>query len=331
MSADPMPREEYIEQEYFFRVYRERLQESVPSQEILKTIHEEILSTTRLPMAIDFMRAEILHTGRISDAMARLSHYFTPFQTFVIGQAEEEVSRFDQITGLEILEREARYRADKATMAGVFVYQFECIARNRLGYDKGLAAMSGDPLFTPRWQKWIRSLRTELGAYELSELVFRASGHFQRLRDKAQREKAQPEATSGRPAPPVASPATAPSDAVANVDDRKSAAPPGDDTRAENTEPLFGEQEGRIAKANMGRDPLYFFAALQRQLAYPGVPLSKKAYDETLPGFLEQRLVKMEQRLKIIELEQKGGIDLTRFYKNENGDTPHFTDDPGLP
>ena len=110
-NAMPMPREEYIEQEYFFRVYRERLQENMASQDILKTVHEEILSTTRLPMAVDFMRAEILHTGRISDAMARLSHYFTPFQTFVVARAEEVVSRFDQITALEILEREARYRA----------------------------------------------------------------------------------------------------------------------------------------------------------------------------------------------------------------------------
>ncbi|MCR9201077.1 MAG: hypothetical protein NXI04_20755 [Planctomycetaceae bacterium] len=290
MSASPMPREEYIEQEYFFRVYRERLQESVPSQEILKTIHEEILSTTQLPMAIDFMRAEILHTGRISDAMSRLSHYFTPFQAFVIGQAEEDVSRFDQITGLEILEREAKYRAGEPTMAGVFVYQFECIARNRLGYDRGLAAMSQDPLFTDRWQKWIRSLRTELGAFELSELVFRQSGHFRQLREKKTGQSA-----------------------------------------ADEPEPLFGAQEGRIAKANIGRDPLYFFAALQRQLAYPSVPLSTKAFDETLPGFLEQRLAKIEQRLKIIELEQKGGIDLTRFYKTENGETPHFRDDPGLP
>ena len=56
MRGPVLDREEYIEQEYFFRVYRERLLENVPSQEILKTISEEILATTRLPMAIDFMR-----------------------------------------------------------------------------------------------------------------------------------------------------------------------------------------------------------------------------------------------------------------------------------
>ena len=84
MRAPILDREEYIEQAYFFRVYRERLQENVPSQEVLQTIQEEILATTRLPMAIDFLRTEILHSGRISDAMLRLPHYFAPFQTFVI-------------------------------------------------------------------------------------------------------------------------------------------------------------------------------------------------------------------------------------------------------
>ena len=53
MRPPILDREEYIEQAYFFRVYRERLQENVPSQEILQTIQEEILATTRLPMAID--------------------------------------------------------------------------------------------------------------------------------------------------------------------------------------------------------------------------------------------------------------------------------------
>lgn len=282
-----MPREEYIEQEYFFRVYRERLQESMPSQDILKTVHEEILSTTRLPMAVDFMRAEILHTGRISDAMTRLSHYFTPFQAFVIAQAEEEVSRFDQITGLEILEREAKYRANEATMAGVFVYQLECIARNRMGYEKGLSAMAGDPCYSAAWKVWIRSLRNDLGAYELSELVYRQSEHYHTRK-------------------------------------RLQAGMSHDATAEEPHTSLFGEQEGRIAKANIGRDPLYFFAALQRQLNYPTVPLSKKVYDQTLPPFLEARLVKVEQRLKIVEMEQKGGIDLTKFYKKEDGTTPTF-------
>ena len=94
MSSSLLDREEYIEQAYFFRVFRQRLFESVPAQEILSTIHEEILSTTKLPLAIEFLRSEIMHTGQLSSGMAHLAHYFTPFQTFVIARAEEDHSRF---------------------------------------------------------------------------------------------------------------------------------------------------------------------------------------------------------------------------------------------
>ena len=43
--------------------------------------------------------------------------------------------------------------------------------------------------------------------------------------------------------------------------------------------PLFGEKEGKIARANRGRDPLFLFAALQRQLGYPEVPRPKPRDD----------------------------------------------------
>ena len=68
MSSPLLDREEYIEQAHFFRVFAERLRENIPSQEILVTVQEEILSTTKLPMAIDFLRSEILLKGRISGA-----------------------------------------------------------------------------------------------------------------------------------------------------------------------------------------------------------------------------------------------------------------------
>src|SRR5262249_61916884 len=42
---------------------------------------------------------------------------------------------------------------------------------------------------------------------------------------------------------------------------------------------LFGEKEGKIARANRGRDPLYLFAALQRQLGYPEGPRPRTAGD----------------------------------------------------
>lgn len=275
MRGPILDRDEYIEQAYFFRVYRDRLEESVPSQEILQTIHEEILATTRLPMAIDFMRAEILHKGRISDAMYRLPHYFAPFQAFVMSRAEDDEARFEQKTALRILELEANYRARDPKMAGLFIYQLECLARNRMGYGDGLKAISDDPIYADDWSRWILHLRSELGPRELSELVFQVSEHF------------YTKANSGRRT----------GDAI------------------ERGLVLFGEQEGRIARANMGRDPLYFFAALQRHLDYPAVPHTKAAEStERLPGFLEARLQKIEQRLKILDMETRGGIDLTRFY-----------------
>ena len=43
--------------------------------------------------------------------------------------------------------------------------------------------------------------------------------------------------------------------------------------------PLFGEKEGKIARASRGRDPLYLFAALQRQLGYPEVPRARPRDD----------------------------------------------------
>lgn len=281
MAGTLLDREEYVEQEYFFRVYRERLLEGVPSQEILQTIHEEILATTRLPMAIDFMRTEILHSGRICSAMERLGHYFTPFQTFVMTRCEDDESRFEQLTALQILELEARYRANDPRPAGLFVYQLECVARNRLGYTDGLRAIAEDPLYPEDWRRWILRMRSDLGTLELGDLIYRVSDH------------ADARPRSLRPA-------------AGKADDATSSA-------------LFGEQEGRIARANIGRDPLYLFAALQRHLGYPSVPRLKAAESEQkLPGFLEMRLQKIEQKLKVMEMETRGGIDLSRFYRKSD-------------
>ena len=42
--------------------------------------------------------------------MTRIGHYFTAFQTHVIGQAEITMSRFSMEQALLILEREAKYK-----------------------------------------------------------------------------------------------------------------------------------------------------------------------------------------------------------------------------
>src|SRR6516225_6390275 len=132
-TATVLDREEYIEQAYLFRVMRERLAENMAAQEVLERIHQEILSTTRLPYAIQFLATELKHSGLLSSGFARLPHYFTSFQTFVIRGTEQEARRFSMDTALLILEREASYRAGQPATPGMFVYQFEVLCRNRLG------------------------------------------------------------------------------------------------------------------------------------------------------------------------------------------------------
>jgi hypothetical protein len=283
MPAQPLDREEYIEQAYFFRIYRERMEENVAAQEVLTGIGEEILATTKLPMAIDFLRAELVQTGRISAGMRRLAHYFTAFQAFVMGKAEQEESRFDTRIALRVLEQEAEYRAGNAKPQGLFVYQFECLARNRLGYDAGLKAVASDPMFHEDWRTWIVRLPGLLGTTDFATLLYRRSQH--RV-DEHRRRTQSPDYT---PSYPV----------------------------------LFDVQEGRIAKANIGKDPLYMFAALQRQLGYPRVP--RPAPPRPTPLFepaVEVRFQRLEARLQLLEAEQKGSLDLTPFLKSP----PNFRD-----
>lgn len=277
MPTPLLDREEYIEQAHFFRVFAERLRENIPSQEVLTTVQEEILSTTKLPLAIDFLRSEILLTGRISDAMTRLEHYFAPFQAFIMRQAEVEAkSRFDQFMALEILQREAEFRANNPSPQGLFIYQFECLSRSRLGYTEGLIAVSGDPLYDDTWREWFTVLRREIGTSDFSDLLYFRSEQF-----VADRRRANQDPDFNVPYPT-----------------------------------LFGLREGRIAKAHRKKDPLYMFAALQRQLGYPAVPRVKGKNDQAvIHPVLEQRLQRIEQTLKIVQAELKGGLDLSQFFK----------------
>ena len=277
-----LDREEYIEQAHFFRAYRERLDQNMSSQEILDSINEEILSTTNLPVAIEFLAGEIKLHGRISNGMAHIKHYFTPFQTFVMSKSEEDKARFDQRAALGLLQKEAEYRADNPTAVGLFFFQFECVARNSLGYDAGMTAISEDWMYDDAWKDWILKIRRLLGTVDFADLIYFRSQH-------AVEEKRR---------------------STGNAD-----------YQAENPV-LFGLREGRIAKANRGRDPLFMFAALQRQLEYPTVPRPKpKADAATIHPILEERFQRIEQTLKVIQMELKAGIDLSEFFvKPENFD-----------
>ena len=272
-----LDREEHVEQAYLFRSFAERITAGIAAQEALGAIGQEVLATSKLPMALEYLAGELKLVGTLSTAMARLRHYFTDFQTFVIAAAEEEGGRFDMRTALAILEREAAYRGEGATPQGLFLYRFECLSRNRLDYAHGLAAIAADDIFDADWKAWIETVSRQVGLIDLADLVYVRSPEYWRLEKR---------------------------DAVLAGRD-----PPRPDRAI-----LFGDKEGRIARANRGKDPLFFFAALQRQLGYPAVPRVKPAAPSAeSPALLARRLERLEMRVKLLEEESRGGIDLSRF------------------
>lgn len=173
-----LDRAEYIEQAYLFKSLQHRKSSSEPVQDMLRQLREEILSTTRLPMAIDFMLSELRHVGTMSTAMKRLPHYFTPFQTFVVGNAEDDHGRFDMQIAFLILEAEAKFRADNSSPVAMFFFQVETLCRNRLDYDYGLQSIAMDPIYDGQWQHWILEVRHQLGIIELADLIYVNSAHY---------------------------------------------------------------------------------------------------------------------------------------------------------
>ena len=268
-----LEREEYIEQAYFFHTFRERLIDGLPAQEILARIGEELLSTTKLPLATSFLHSEIKGTGIMGPAMERIGHYFTPFQAHVMTQAESEMSRFAMEQALLVLEREAKFKAENPSLPALFVFQFEAISRNRLGYTKGLAAMAADPFYTEDWSDYILTLRARLGDVDFADLIFVRSQQFAN-----ERRRVIPDF---EPKFPI----------------------------------LFGEKEGKIARANRGRDPMYLFAALQRQLGYPEVPRPRRPDElESRVLLLEQKIAQLENRLKSAESDIQHDVDLAQVH-----------------
>jgi len=267
-----LDRDEYVEQAYFFRTLRERMQQSYSTQELLGSIRHEVLATTGLPYALDFMASELRMTGGFATAMARLPHYFTPFQTYIVAEAEKAEGRFDFRVALEVLQREAEYRATTPPRQGAFLYQFEALCRNRLGYDPGLEAMAGDPIYDDDWREWILTVRRQIGLVDFADMIY--------VRSELYRQSH----------PDMEKPA------------------------------LFGEKEGKIALANRRKDPLYLFSALARHLGYPGVPRPKPEdmQRHVLP-MLQRKVERMEVRLKLLEEELRGGINLSRFYGKQEG------------
>ncbi|MCG8650158.1 MAG: hypothetical protein MI861_10005, partial [Pirellulales bacterium] len=180
-----LDRDEYVEQGYLYQLLRERTGQQMPMQELLEQVHYELLATTRLPMAVEYLLTELKHSGQMYPAMYKLSHYFTPFQSYLVEQAEQESGRFTMELALMILEAEAKYRAAEVTPAGLFFFQFEALCRNRLNYDKGLTAISNDPYYEAPWSKWILMLRAQVGLVDLADLLFLASEDYKRRLEAA--------------------------------------------------------------------------------------------------------------------------------------------------
>lgn len=272
--------EEYVEQSYFFGVFRERLAENQAAQDVLARLHEEILSTTRLPLAIQFLATEIKHSGLLASGFRRLAHYFTPFQAFVVGRAEEEGKRFSMDLALRCLEAEAKYRTKQPSPAGLFVFEFEVMCRNKLGYDEGLRAMALDAAFSGGWQDYLETVRRNVGEIDFADLIYVRS-------ELANREalKRDPEASL----PPA----------------------------------LFGEKEGKIARASRGRDPLFLFSALQRQLGYPEVPRHVPREDPLAQlAAVQAKVAELELKLKLLDAEVRGKADLIQKLGQPEAEAP---------
>ncbi len=274
-----LSREEYIEQAYLFKSLQIRLASNEPIQEMLAQIREEILATTKLPMAIDFMLAEVRHVGTMSTAMTKLPHYFTQFQIFIISQAEDEYGRFDMRVAFAVLEYEAQFRSENSDPVALFLFQMETLCRNRLDYDFGLQAIAMDPIYNAHWQRWILEARHQLGLVELADLIYVNSAYY-RLKNPDDENEHEP--SVGR--------------AI-----------------------LFGQRAGRIALANRKKAPHYLFSSLQRQLGYPAVPHSIKRDPaiDLLPK-LNKLVERLEVRVKLLEDEQRqSGIDLNQFLRDQ--------------
>jgi hypothetical protein len=139
-----------------------------------------------------------------------------------------------------------------------------------------MTAAAGDPFYNEEWRDWILKIRRQLGTVDFADLIY--------LRSQQRVEEIRRRTSDAGYVPsfPI----------------------------------LFGVQEGRIARANKGKDPLYMFAALQRQLGYPAVPRPRPPRSSPLfDPPVDMRFQRLEARIALLEQEGKGMLDLTKFYK----------------
>ena len=274
-----LAREEYVEQAYLFRVLGERLGQELTLQDQLLQVKHELLATTKLPMAVDFLLTELKHQGIMSPGMKLLGHYFSPYQTFLVAESEEDRGRFDFRTALKILQYESEYRANSESRQGFFFYQFESLCRNRIHYDRGLKAISDDPAYDASWKEWILLVRKQLGLVDLADLIYSRSEDFINQLKRKRGPEAIPDYAIlfGEKEGKIA---------LAN--------------RKKDPLFLFSAMQRHLNYPSVPR--------LQ--------PVDQTP--QLIPQMM-RRIDRLEARLKLYEEEQKQGIDITKFYTGPNG------------
>ncbi|MAV35006.1 MAG: hypothetical protein CMJ59_06065 [Planctomycetaceae bacterium] len=282
-----LDREEYVEQAYLFRVIGERLPANIPLQDILADVAEELMSTTKLPMAVSYILSDLKHQGQFAPAMQKLSHYFTPFQTYLVRAAEDDRGRFDMRVAIEILRMDAEYRSQGSTRQGTFLYQFEVLCRNYLEYDLGLTAIAADPVFDEDWRTWILTVRRQVGIVDLADLLYVRSEHY-----------LQRQAATGRSPTPMGTPI------LFGVKEGRIA------LAHQRKDPLFlfAALQRHLGYPQVPR------------------PKRVDQTIEVIPQLL-RRMERLESRLKVCEEEQRSGaIDLTQYYVDDPARPPPSTD-----
>jgi len=274
--------EEYIEQGYLFQALHERLPANIPIQSVLAQVRDEVLSTTRLPLAVDYLLAELRHSGTMAPAMKQLKHYFAPFQTYLIDESENDRGRFDMRLAVDVLKREAEYRAKGFSRQGLFLYQFETLCRNRLRYDPGLLAISEDPAYDSDWQKWILIIRRQIGIIDFADMIYVRSWHYVNRHQQGGAAPAQPQQ-------PVLFGVREGKIALAN--------------RQKDPLFLFSALQRQLGYPEVPRH----------------IPIDDTPEKITQ---MSRRLEQLAQRLKFVEEEQRSGIDLTHYYKNPDATGP---------
>lgn len=272
--------EEYVEQAYLFGALAKQFsaegEQQQPLQTMLGWLKQEILATTKLPLAIDYLLAEIKHVGTMSTALSKLSHYFSAFQTYLISEAEREDGKFDIWQAFRILHEEAKLRSVNVAPNAMFFFQFETLCRNRLNYDYGLEAIARDPIYDAQWSAWIYSVRHKVSMVDITDLVYVHSEYY--VANESRRLGSDFEV----PVPLLFSEKEG---RIALANRRK--------------EPLF-------FFSNLQRH-LNFPASPK--------PIKYQEQQNQLPKLMRQ-IERLETRIKLLEEEQRQhGIDLSQFYK----------------